>query len=278
LVAAVSGLVACSAAATVALTASDGHVPVGAGDASAPGPMALPAPGPTLPVPGPALPVPDEVLPVPLQPPAHRGPETRPAPTSPAHPAAGASPRTRRAPVVDVPLPARGAKDRGRRSTPAKEILDRVSAELARMETSDGPAGLLVVPVPREVDDGDGGKHEEKKHGGEKKHDGEKKKRDKKHHDKHRDDENKHHEKHGDDEKHHAEKHGDDEKHHDKKRQGIADRCPAERVLWKKGAHPKSDEALLITRRHKGSGFTVRHVDASCALAALGHLQDRADT
>jgi hypothetical protein len=255
-VAAVSGLVACGAAATVALTAGDGRVPAAAGDPAAAGPMALPAPGPTVPVPGPTLPVPEPAAPAPAPPPVLGRPDPVHAPAPRARPAPSTPPRARDAPVARARKPA----ERRRRSTPAQEILDRVSAELARMEKASpgSSAALLVVPVQRDVDD-------DEKHGRGKKHDGRKhehKKHDRKKHDGTK--------KHG-----HHKKH-EDTKHHVEKKHDV-DRCPTERVVWKKGAHPKVDWAVLVTRRHSGSGLTVRHVDASCALAALGRQHDRDD-
>jgi hypothetical protein len=136
LYAAVGGLLACGAAATVAFTAGDG----GPGRDPGPGPMALPAPGAAAPPPTPAPPAPADPVP------------SDPGGAGPAPPRAGDEARS-----APVPQAWRGpvAPDRGR-STRVRELADRLAAELVGRQgrsSADGTVdGLLVVPLQREAD------------------------------------------------------------------------------------------------------------------------------
>jgi hypothetical protein len=151
LYAAVGGLLACGAAATVAFTASDGAH----GHDAVPGPMALPAPNSV--VPAPANPAPSDPAPSDPAP-------SDPAPSDPApSPADGGSvggvgagpvPRAWRSSVDDSPATVTVPADDAARSASVREIADRVAAELVRLQarsSSDGTVeGLLVVPVQRD--------------------------------------------------------------------------------------------------------------------------------
>ncbi len=160
LYAAVGGLLACGAAATVAFTASDG----GSGRGTGPGPMALPAPGAgstAPPAPGAAPPpgaMPGDSAPDDSAPDDSAPADSGPADAVPADPgrADPAPPRARGGPRT-APVPrawrAAAATDRDRS---VRELADRLAAELVGRQgrpSADGTVeALLVVPLQREAD------------------------------------------------------------------------------------------------------------------------------
>ena len=137
LYAAVGGLLACSAAATVAFTAGD-RPPGGPGPGDGSGPLALPAPSMVVPAPAdPGTLGPGAANPVP------RVPTTRP----PSH----------AAPARTVPVPRAWHRPTDERTAATREdvreVLDRVDEQLTaiaqRAEESGATEGVLVLPVPR---------------------------------------------------------------------------------------------------------------------------------
>jgi len=165
LYAAVGGLLACGAAATVAFTASDGAQ----GREAGPGPMALP--------------IPNTVVPAPVDPGPSDPDSSDPgsgsgsgsgsdssgsgssggAPPGPASSGSGGGsvggsgpvPRAWRLPQQDPPAPAEAPTpaDGAARSASVREIADRLAAELERLRTTPAVDGtvdaLLVVPQQR---------------------------------------------------------------------------------------------------------------------------------
>ena len=141
LYAAVGGLLACGAAATVAFTASDG----GHGRDGVPGPMALPAPNAVVPAP---------VDPVPSDPRLTDPTPSRSGGGSAGGAGSGPVAQAWRLPADDSPATVTVPAGDDARSASVQEIADRVAAELVRLQarpSSDGTVeGLLVVPLQRD--------------------------------------------------------------------------------------------------------------------------------
>src|SRR4051794_15287641 len=155
LYAAVGGLLACGAAATVAFTASDG----GQGREAGPGPMALPMPNTVVPAPvEPAPSDPDPSASGSSGPSSSGGSPSGPASSGSGGGSAGGSgpvPRVWRLPQQEAPAPAAAPAptDDAARSASVREIADRLAAELERLRTTPAVDGtvdaLLVVPQQR---------------------------------------------------------------------------------------------------------------------------------
>jgi hypothetical protein len=143
--AAVSGLLACGAAVSVAFTVSDGAAP-SRPDVLAPAPA---APVPSAVVPAPA---PGPVVPAPTPGPSG-GRAAVPDPAAPV-PASDPAPRAWRVPATEHPdpvVPRPAAVPERRRGMSVQEITERLTAEVSAVE--DGRvAGVLVVPIQREAD------------------------------------------------------------------------------------------------------------------------------
>ena len=159
LYAAVGGLLACGAAATVAFTASDG----GHGRDGVPGPMALPAPNAVVPAP---------VDPAPSDPGIADPAPSRSGGGSAGGAGSGPVAQAWRLPADDSPATVTVPAGDDARSASVQEIADRVAAELVRLQarpSSDGTVeGLLVVPLSGRERHGAGeaGANRRDRHGG----------------------------------------------------------------------------------------------------------------